>query len=113
MFLQIIKHISELQKIPTSAETLFADDSLEMDFYHKMCFSSKRYILKYLDAKLTLMSLLSNKNTVSITESISILGKPQSIWLDDQEKALLLSLNISINGPVLVFPQNCCMKPTE
>ena len=42
---------------------------------------------------------------MSITESISILGKPQSIWLDDQEKALLLPLNITINGPVLLFPQ--------
>jgi len=53
----------------------------------------------------TLTSLFSNKNSMPVTESISIFGKPQSVWLDDQEKALLLSMNIHTNGPVLLYPQ--------
>lgn len=36
--------------MPTYAETLLTDDSLEMDFYHKMCSFGRRYVLKYLYA---------------------------------------------------------------
>jgi len=49
------------------------------------------------------MSPFSNKSTILVTESVSILGKPVSIRLDDEEKALLLPVNI--NGPVLLFSQ--------
>ena len=54
---------------------------------------------------ITLYSFLSNKNTVVITESISVQGKPHNVGLDDKEITLLLALNITVDGPVLLYPQ--------
>lgn len=42
---------------------------------------------------------------MAITESISVQGKPHNVRLDDEETALLLALNITVNGPVLLYPQ--------
>ena len=52
---------------------------------------------------ITLYSFLNNKNTVVITESVSVQGKPHNVGLDDKEIALLLALNITVDGPVLLY----------
>ena len=52
-----------------------------------------------------MLSIRSIKNTVRITDSISVQGKPHDVKLNEKETALLLRLNIRVDGPVLLYPR--------
>jgi hypothetical protein len=69
---QVAGHISDLQKMPTCAESLLTDNSAEMDFYLSMNQSQKMV-----------------KNAISVARGVTVCGKPCTVTLSDSERNLL------------------------
>ena len=99
---EVIRHISALHKLPSLAPSALASGSQPEEMYKKINHSRRTALTRYTTAT----SLFFSRNDHS--KSNSVIGKPQSIVLSPEDKAVLCEAGVLTNSDeVMLYPSLC------